>query len=72
MDNMAGHNYQQNLLENDHLNGIYKIPFSTVKGHQIGSVLHVAGLCFCSVSVLIIYLDCVKYNLHATISIFER
>ena len=40
-------------------NGVYKNPFLFLKGHKNVSIPRVVGLCFCLVSVLLVYFDCV-------------
>ena len=47
----------------------YKTAYFLLQSQQNSFILHVAGLCFCLVSVLLLYFDCVT-NLHATINIF--
>ena len=53
------------------LNGAFKTPCCYVKGHKTWSIPHPVGLCFCLVSVLLIYFDCVTY-FYATVSIFIK
>ena len=50
-------------------NAVYKTPFFIANDHETWSMPQVFGLCFCLVSVLLIYFDCVT-NLHVTLSLF--